>query len=163
MKNQRRPLLSLSLFLIPFAFVEAQATSGQTPVSVRVTGDDLEPGNVNVRSGTTVIWVNRTAQPMRIRFLKGVSVLCDEPRGFPQENDGVHSSVEVNAGQVLSLCVLEPKKYFYEIDLLKTAEAEAESKIAPQRSEVEKTLYGSLEVKSRSTHRGRLSESANLP
>lgn len=97
----------------------AEAPNGGTPVHVRIGNHGVSPDRVELSSGSTVVWVNDTGASVRVRFLaQTVSTTCNAPHGFVISAAGIAVSQLVPRGGVLSLCLLEPRNYRYEVDLI---------------------------------------------
>lgn len=113
-----------------------------TPVSVRITQDTIEPQSVILKHGETVVWVNGTGKAARVKILsEPVSTTCNEPVGFVETSRGIHRSNAFNDGGVLSLCLIEPRQYQYEVDVFEDQPA-----VKNKNRAVLRTMRGSLRV-----------------
>ncbi|MCC6221697.1 MAG: hypothetical protein IT291_10705 [Deltaproteobacteria bacterium] len=83
-------------------------------VNVRIRSIEIAPTAVLVNPGTTVIWVNDTSSPLKVKFVsRAVSTTCKAPLGFIIGRKGIYESKELNSGSAASLCFLEKGKYEY--------------------------------------------------
>ena len=92
---------------------------GDESAKITVGDRHLEPSRVQVSPGTTIVWVNRSAEDILVRFTgKAVSTTCKAPRGFQVGTTGVYVSQRISHGEVASLCFLEPELYVYEVSFM---------------------------------------------
>ena len=74
----------------------------------------LNPAELTVTPGTTVVWVNDARTTVEIQFLdKQVTVACKSPVHFIVDESGAFVSDKVPQGSVASLCFIEPGEYEY--------------------------------------------------
>lgn len=78
------------------------------------TYEGLMPPTLTSQTGTTVIWVNHSPQPVEILFLdKKVVLACGSPVNFFVGKDGAYESGKIPFGGTASLCFTEKGKYEY--------------------------------------------------
>jgi len=74
----------------------------------------LDPKNVTVKAGTTVIWINETGSVAEIQFIdKQVTLACKSPTHFVVDSDGSFISDKIVSGAVASLCFIQRGAYKY--------------------------------------------------
>lgn len=152
MDASRISAIKLPLFIMLAALVSAAidyslhpnlASADQTrttPVRVAIHDDGLEPSNLNLLPGTTVIWINQSDKPARIKFVsQPVSTTCREPVGFVESSRGIRRSAQIVGGSMSSLCFIQREQHQYEVDLIDDSNEDS--------AQVVKTLHGSLAVK----------------
>jgi plastocyanin len=90
-----------------------ELTTSNRIVSVS-TNQGLNPTNLTVKSGTTVIWVNHSRDPIEILFLdKQVTLACGSPINFFVGKEGAYESAKIPFGGTASLCFLEKGRFDY--------------------------------------------------
>ena len=78
------------------------------------TNQGLNPTNLAVNPGTTVIWVNHSRDPIEILFLdRKVTLACGSPINFFIGKDGAYESAKIPFGGTASLCFLEKGRFDY--------------------------------------------------
>ncbi len=78
------------------------------------TNQGLQPTNLTVKPGTTVIWVNHSRDPIEILFLdRKVTLACGSPINFFIGKDGAYESAKIPFGGTASLCFLEKGRFDY--------------------------------------------------
>jgi hypothetical protein len=74
----------------------------------------LDPKLAMVKSGTTVIWFNRTDSIAEIQFTgKAVTLACKNPTHFIVDDEGSFVSDRIPPSAVASLCFIEKGTYNY--------------------------------------------------
>ena len=119
-------LIALCCWCLAFAIPEpAYAQSGETPADMplqgakvitlkRLTADANAVTTVQVKAGTTVIWLNDTSRVLEIEFTgKQVTMACGSAVGFFVNEEGSYTSQKIVPQAVVSLCFLEPGEYPY--------------------------------------------------
>ena len=78
------------------------------------TNQGLQPATLESSTGTTVIWVNNSRDPVEILFLdKKVTLACGSPVNFFVGKDGAYESAKIPFGGTASLCFTETGKFDY--------------------------------------------------
>lgn len=74
----------------------------------------ITPAEVEVKAGTTVIWMNDARAPVQLQF-KGqqVTMACKSPVNFVIDENGSFISNLIPQGSVASLCFVEKGTYEY--------------------------------------------------
>ncbi len=89
-------------------------------VHVQIGTANVEPGNLRVVPGATIVWRNTAEKIVRVRFTKNaISTSCQTPRKFNLGVKGIFESEPIPSGDIASICLLEPNIYTYDIDYLK--------------------------------------------
>jgi hypothetical protein len=71
---------------------------------------------VNVKPGTTVIWLNDTSRVLELEFTgKQVTMACGSPVGFFINEEGSYISQKIIPKAVVSLCFIEPGEFPYQL------------------------------------------------
>ena len=87
-------------------------------VSVQILSESLDPKFVKLSPGTTVAWLNRGPNPIKVRFIShAVSTTCKAPQGFVLDDRGIFVSKSIKSGEIASLCFLERDEYHYEVEV----------------------------------------------
>jgi plastocyanin len=74
----------------------------------------LDPKEVKVKAGTTVIWFNESGGVAEIQFIdKQVTLACKSPTHFVVDDEGVFISSKISPGAVASLCFVQKGSYKY--------------------------------------------------
>jgi plastocyanin len=74
----------------------------------------ITPPVVEVKPGTTVIWINGSEAPLEIQFLgKQVTMACKSPVHFVVDESGSFISSRIPQGAVASLCFVEKGEFTY--------------------------------------------------
>lgn len=74
----------------------------------------LDPKQVTVKQGTTVIWMNHTDSLAEIQFTgKAVTVACKSPTHFIVDENGSFVSDRIPPSSVASLCFVEKGTFNY--------------------------------------------------
>jgi plastocyanin len=74
----------------------------------------INPGELTVDRGTTVIWINESASSVHMQFEgKQVTLACKSPVHFVVDENGSFISDRIPAGSVASLCFVEKGEYNY--------------------------------------------------
>lgn len=113
----------LTLLALAFSFVtDASAEAGRlgmgSQVRVQIEDGHITPSKVSLQPGMTVVWVNKSPNPVRVRFTShAVSTTCEAPQNFIVDHRGIYVSGEIGAGKIASLCFLERDSYPYEIEV----------------------------------------------
>lgn len=110
-------------------------------VNIQIHDGMIEPGDINVPSGTTVVWLNRAGVPVKVRFMQQtVGTTCKAPLSFRETWGGALTSSSLGNGEAASVCLLEPNRYTYEVDGVTAASA-------VEGGETNATLRGVVTVK----------------
>lgn len=74
----------------------------------------ISPPVVEVKPGTTVIWINDAAAPLELQFQgKQVTLACKSPVHFVVDETGSFISNRIPQGAVASLCFVEKGEFAY--------------------------------------------------
>lgn len=74
----------------------------------------INPEELTVDRGTTVIWINESASSVHMQFEgKQVTMACKSPVHFVVDENGSFISDRIPAGSVASLCFVEKGEYNY--------------------------------------------------
>jgi hypothetical protein len=85
---------------------------------VEITPDITKPIITEVKSGTTVVWVNGTSNIIEFDFVgKKVTMACAAPSNFYVNDEGSFSSHKILRYSVASLCFIEKGSYDYQVTL----------------------------------------------
>jgi plastocyanin len=112
--------LCISLFL---TIVSATAQEQKVFPEKKIVGSQIvrisymsgiNPAEVTVKTGTTVIWFNDSMAAMEIQFTsKKVTMACQNPIQFTVDEEGAFISNRIPIGAVASLCFIEKGEYSY--------------------------------------------------
>ena len=110
-------ILATTLFLMGLV-VAAEEETKELKVVNRIvsvsTNQGLQPTNLTIKPGTTVVWVNHSRDPVEILFLdKKVTLACGSPVNFFIGKDGAYESAKIPFGGTASLCFTEKGKFDY--------------------------------------------------
>ncbi len=118
MKHARTLYYILLATVVVFAginpAVAADATS-EGVVVVKAVSGTLMPEDVTVKRGTSVVWVNREKDPIKIIFLDDIEIACKAPANFYADLLGHYESVKIPNAGTASLCIIHPGIYKYEV------------------------------------------------
>ncbi len=129
--NEQRALLSSS-------FSTPQGMGGVT--GVRIDDAALQPAEVSIAAGTTVVWRNTSNYGVRVHFPKGSLVIsCKAPRGFIVSPQG-SATAEIPGGRTATLCFIAPRLYSYEVSYLGASSNNGNVDL------VQQTFIGTIEV-----------------
>ncbi len=83
--------------------------------------EGIMPAQLQSKSGTTVVWLNRSRIPAEILFLdKKVAVACGSPVNFYIGRGGAYESGKIISRGTASLCFTEKGSYDYVVKPSKT-------------------------------------------
>jgi len=113
----------LSLWALGPAYVQAEEAPAETPLQgakvitlKRLMADANAVTTVNVKPGTTVIWLNDTSRVLELEFTgKQVTMACGSPVGFFVNEEGSYTSQKIIPKAVVSLCFIEPGEFPYQL------------------------------------------------
>ena len=75
---------------------------------------DINPKNLTIQRGTTVIWINESKSIAEIEFTnKQVTLACKSPIRFAVDESGTYISDKIFRGAVASLCFVEAGEFEY--------------------------------------------------
>jgi len=105
------------------AYAESGETTADTPLQgakvitlKRLMADANAVTTVNVKPGTTVIWLNDTSRVLELEFTgKQVTMACGSPVGFFVNEEGSYTSQKIIPKAVVSLCFIEPGEFPYQL------------------------------------------------
>ncbi len=76
----------------------------------------IEPQNLTIQPGTTVIWINESKSLAEIEFTnKQVTLACGSPVRFVVDDRGTYVSEKIFRGTVASLCFTEAGEFEYAV------------------------------------------------
>jgi plastocyanin len=126
MKNSKKTVLFVILCLcigLFFTIVSATAQEQKVFPDKKIAGSQvvrisymsgINPAEVAVKTGTTVIWLNDSMAAMEIQFTsKQVTMACQNPIHFTVDEEGIFISNRIPIGAVASLCFIEKGEYSY--------------------------------------------------
>ena len=74
----------------------------------------ISPAEVNIKPGTTVVWVNNSRSQLELKFEgKQVTLACKSPVHFLIDDDGSFVSDRIPQDSVASLCFVEKGEFNY--------------------------------------------------
>ncbi len=116
-KKTKSLLYSLILLMLLAGAGPAVAAeeSGEEVVVVRAVSGKLLPNEVNVCRGTSVVWVNREKDPIKVIFVDEIEIACRAPANFYADLLGHYESVKIPHAGTASLCIIRPGTYKYEV------------------------------------------------
>lgn len=111
----------LSALAIGQAYAQDEGTPADMPLQgakvitlKRLMADANAVTTLQVKAGTTVIWLNDTSRVLEIEFTgKQVTMACGSAVGFFVNEEGSYTSQKIVSQAVVSLCFLEPGEYPY--------------------------------------------------
>ncbi len=103
---------------LPLALCDTAYGDSDDHHIVHIGGASMEPLTVDVRPGTTVMWKNDGARPVRVRLDRPVSTLCRDPKSFSDSPRGLRESAPLPGGDVATVCFLEENDYPFEVEQL---------------------------------------------
>ena len=104
-------------FLAGFVFAAGNETEEIKIINKIITlstNQGAQPTTLESPTGTTVIWVNQSRDPVEILFLdKKVTLACGSPVNFFIGKDGAYESAKIPFGGTASLCFTEKGRFDY--------------------------------------------------
>ncbi len=137
MKKKLVTLLMLPAFLLLFAG-SSLAQEKESPIvpeeDIKATqiirlhySGGITPAVVEIKPGTTVIWVNDSRAPLEIQFQgREVTLACKSPVHFIVDETGSFMSNRIPQGSVASLCFVEKGEFHYHARVAATGAAARE-------------------------------------
>ena len=120
---KRKQIVALVILLVGFIYLQGITSAAEekaTELEIASTivtisaYEGIQPATLTVKSGTTVVWLNRSRIPAEILFLdKKVVVACGAPVNFTIGKDGAYESGKIISRGTASLCFLEKGTYEY--------------------------------------------------
>jgi hypothetical protein len=77
--------------------------------------DEISPDLIEIEKGDTVIWFNQGVQPVRVRFLTSLGIVCSPIIHFNSDLNGIFVSDEIPQGGFASLCLINQGVFDYEV------------------------------------------------
>jgi len=101
------------------AFAQAEKVAPEQKISAHqiirlnpIAG--LNPKEVTIKAGTTVIWFNESGSLAEVQFTdKQVTLACKSPTHFAVDEQGSYISDKIPRGAVASLCFVQKGTYNY--------------------------------------------------
>jgi plastocyanin len=103
--------------------VPEEATKETQIIRLHYSGG-ITPAVVEVKPGTTVIWINHSTAPIELQFEgKQVTMACKSPVHFVIDETGSFISNRIPQGSVASLCFVEKGEFAYKARVAATGAA----------------------------------------
>jgi len=125
MENAWKTYVSLGLCFLLTAFVlsSSWAKEGTIQADKKIKAhkvvrlhyiSGINPKEVTIQPGTTVIWINDSRSLAEIQFTdKEVTLACKSPTHFVLDQEGAFVSNKIPEGTVASLCFVQKGEYEY--------------------------------------------------
>jgi plastocyanin len=124
MEKKKQRLFCTLLLTLTIIFFQGTASYGQV-----VSGSNnshkiiyinaergIEPREVTVAKGTTVVWINNSDTRLQLKFTgQQVSLACAAPVNFSMDENNVFISTGIPLGGVASLCFVEKGEFKYQL------------------------------------------------
>lgn len=107
------------------AGVQHGVALAETPgdfIVVRAESGAIGPAQVAVAPGTTIVWVNRERDPIKVIFIDEIDLACKAPANFYADLLGHYESGLIPSAGSASLCLIRPGTYTYEVRRLVSKE-----------------------------------------
>ncbi len=75
----------------------------------------LNPRDVKVKRGQTVIWINEESEPCKIKITTKVGIACKAPDNFYGDLFGYYETPLISQGRIAGICLIEKGEYAYEV------------------------------------------------
>lgn len=76
---------------------------------------ELYPDLIEIEKGDTIIWFNQGVEPVRIRFLTSLGIVCSPIIHFDSDLNGIFVSDVISEGGFASLCLINEGIFDYEV------------------------------------------------
>ena len=87
-------------------------------VTLKQQPEGISPTSLNVKLGTTIVWVNSDPGPITIKFLDKLGIACKVPVNFHADVWGNYETGAIPEGGTASICFIYKGTYKYEVKRL---------------------------------------------
>ncbi len=116
-------ILSIAIMLVfavelPQVAAAAEASKGEESVKVTILKNKpvgISPDTLTVKSGETIVWVNKDAEPVKIKFKTAIGEAGRVPVNFYADLLGNYETGKIHQGSSASICIDNPGTYDYEV------------------------------------------------
>jgi len=102
------------------------------------SSEGISPNPVRIKKGDTIVWFNRDKEPVVIKFIPEIGIVCSPIINFYADLSGFYKSGLIHQGGTASLCFIRSGEYEYEVIRLVAK---------PRGKPVEQILQGKVIVK----------------
>ena len=78
----------------------------------------ISPKNLEIKLGTTIVWLNAGQEPITIQFIDKLGVACKAPVNFYSDLFGHYETNLIETGGTASICFIFKGTYSYEVKRL---------------------------------------------
>ena len=100
--------------------------------------EGISPNPVRIEKGDTIVWFNRDKEPVAIKFIPEIGIVCSPIINFYADLSGFYKTGSILKGGTASLCFIRSGEYEYEVIRLVAK---------PKGKPIEKILQGKVIVK----------------
>ena len=75
----------------------------------------ISPKTLEVKLGTTIVWLNAGQQPITIQFIDKLGVACKAPVNFHSDLFGHYETNLIEKGETASICFIFKGTYSYQV------------------------------------------------
>jgi hypothetical protein len=77
--------------------------------------EELYPDSIEIEKGDTIIWFNQGVEPVKVRFINPLGIVCYPIIHFDADVDGIFVSDIIPQGGFASLCLINEGVFDYEV------------------------------------------------
>ena len=77
--------------------------------------DGISPDAIRIEKGDTIVWINQDEEPVVIRFLPEVGIVCSPIINFYADLSGFYKTGPIRQGGTAGLCFISSGEYTYEV------------------------------------------------
>ena len=78
----------------------------------------ISPKTLEIKLGTTIVWLNAGQEPLTIQFTDKLGVACKAPVNFHSDLFGYYETSLIETGGTASICFIFKGTYSYEVKRL---------------------------------------------
>jgi len=84
-------------------------------ITIKDLPDGISPASLSVKKGDTIVWYNKGKEPINIRLIPQLGIVCSPVVNFYSDLSGNYKTGIIYHGGTASLCFLYTGVYEYEI------------------------------------------------
>ena len=78
----------------------------------------ISPKTLEIKLGTTIVWLNAGQEPITIQFIDKLGIACKAPVNFHSDLFGHYETNLIETGATASICFIYKGTYSYEVKRL---------------------------------------------
>ena len=91
------------------------SSSSMYKVILTHSPEGISPNPVRIKKGDTIVWFNQDKEPVVIKFIPEIGIVCSPIISFYADLSGFYKSGSILKGGTASLCFIHSGEYEYEV------------------------------------------------